>query len=53
MPRNFDLGDKKVYLHFKENKYHIFDLGLSGANAGLLNNLIPNPERHTTGSFVL
>ena len=45
------MDKEKVYPHFKENKYGTFDWGLSGVNADLLNNLVPNPESQTIGSF--
>ena len=44
--RNFGLGEEKeekVYPHFKENKYDVFDWGLSG--------VVPNPDSETTGSI--
>ena len=49
LPRKFDLGDDKVYPHFKENRYGIFDSGVSGANTDLLDNLVTNSDNQTTG----
>ena len=50
--RNFELGDETSFLRFRENKYGIFDRGHLG-NDNLLDNLVQNPERQTTGSIFL
>ena len=47
LPRNFDLGKEKVFPHFKNNKYDLFDWGQSGVDSDLLDNLVSNPESQT------